>query len=352
VSQWEEVVINKSLGNEMKIHHIFLLIAAIFLVYINSLIEKVDITSSAGIGYVVGTFIGGFAFAGILVLISAGVYWLFKRKRMPNLNTTLWVLLVVLLVLGILGKPQLVGLISQSDKSSMSKAVENITQIASTLDDERFDSEGYLIESKTSISSETEASGTWGEIESFFRAYLEKERKLSNAYVRALDDLAWESLLDYERLRNDRDLAQSKLIVAQAKRAVALYSQRELNHINSLQPGVEQINFGSEKEREEFLNGFNKTYPQTKSNSIQVIQYEQDIVDITGQLISFLDQTQGSWQEEDGNLYFDSDENIAKYNTIFGDLELVIERQNSLILKMRLDQAKRTEKARNFFNNQ
>jgi hypothetical protein len=71
---------------------IFLVIAALVMAVVSGLLLKQNLSSPAGIGYVVGSTAATIGFAVILAAIPAGIYWLFKRKRMPGFNGTIWVL--------------------------------------------------------------------------------------------------------------------------------------------------------------------------------------------------------------------------------------------------------------------
>lgn len=230
--------------------------------------------------------------------------------------------------------------------TSAKVAMNNISDVILATDNEQFDKDGYLIEATTPINTQADTSGVWGEIETFYKSISEEQRKLNNAYVRALDAAGWETLFDFERLANDTDLEKSRQIVSQAGREVKLYERKAIAHNDSIQNRANEIKFGTVAENETFIKEFTKAFTQGRNEAMQSLQYEKDIVDLCGQLITFLYEKQGSWAVEDGQLYFDTDEQIASYNAIQSDLELTVERQNSLILQMRLNRLKRAERAR------
>ncbi len=82
---------------------IFLLVAAIVVATISAVILGLNIFSVAGAGYVVGTAVGAVGIAIILTFVPAGTYWLFKRKRMPGFNITIWILWGLIAVLSLIG---------------------------------------------------------------------------------------------------------------------------------------------------------------------------------------------------------------------------------------------------------
>ncbi|MFL0801188.1 MAG: hypothetical protein K6L80_12105 [Agarilytica sp.] len=82
---------------------IFLLAAALVVSAVSAIILGQSISSAAGIGFVIGMAAGTVGIAAILAFIPAGIYWLFKRKRMPGLNITIWVLWGLIAVLSLVG---------------------------------------------------------------------------------------------------------------------------------------------------------------------------------------------------------------------------------------------------------
>lgn len=80
-----------------------LLLVSILFGVISSMLLGVNITSSAGIGYVFGRGLGTVGLAVIIALIPAGIYWLFKRKQMPGLTITIWALWGLFAVLSLAG---------------------------------------------------------------------------------------------------------------------------------------------------------------------------------------------------------------------------------------------------------
>jgi hypothetical protein len=80
-----------------------LLLSALAFAVVSALALGVNISGSAGIGYLVGSALTTVGIAIIVSLIPAGIYWLIKRKRMPGLNITIWVLWVLIAVLSLVG---------------------------------------------------------------------------------------------------------------------------------------------------------------------------------------------------------------------------------------------------------
>lgn len=60
---------------------------------------KVDLKSFYGVGLTIGFWIFGAGFALCITLIPSGIYWFFKRKRMPGFSTILWISYIILATL-------------------------------------------------------------------------------------------------------------------------------------------------------------------------------------------------------------------------------------------------------------
>lgn len=80
-----------------------LLLAALAFAFVSGLVLGKNIFSSMGVGYVVGSALGAVGIAIIISLIPAGFFWLVKRKRMPYLDITIWVLWALVSVLSLVG---------------------------------------------------------------------------------------------------------------------------------------------------------------------------------------------------------------------------------------------------------
>lgn len=71
---------------------IFLLSAALITSAISAIVLGDGIFSFVGMGTVIGMAAAAVGLAIIIALIPAAIYWVFKRKRMPGLNITIWIL--------------------------------------------------------------------------------------------------------------------------------------------------------------------------------------------------------------------------------------------------------------------
>jgi len=81
----------------------FLVIAALLMAVVSGILLEQNLSSPAGMGYIVGSAAATIGFAVILAAIPAGIYWLFKRKRMPGINGTIWALWFIVSSLSLAG---------------------------------------------------------------------------------------------------------------------------------------------------------------------------------------------------------------------------------------------------------
>lgn len=80
-----------------------LLIASILVSAVSVIFLGVNVISPEGIVIVVARALGNVGLAVVVALIPAGIYWLFKRKRMPGLTVAIWVLWGLIAVLSLAG---------------------------------------------------------------------------------------------------------------------------------------------------------------------------------------------------------------------------------------------------------
>lgn len=69
---------------------VFLLIASFIAATISAILKGLTVYSLAVIGYIIGMALGIVGLSIVVSLIPAGVYWLFKRRRMPGLTLLIW----------------------------------------------------------------------------------------------------------------------------------------------------------------------------------------------------------------------------------------------------------------------
>lgn len=87
----------------MSKNYIFLVLAALAMAVISAMLAQQNLFSLDGMGYVVGSAAAAIGIAVVVAAIPAGVYWLVKRKRMPGLSATIWVLWFLVSSLGLFG---------------------------------------------------------------------------------------------------------------------------------------------------------------------------------------------------------------------------------------------------------
>ena len=78
---------------------IFLLLASVVVSTVPVIISR----EAGSIGVILGSASATVGIAIILSFIPAVVYWLFKRKRMPGLNITIWLLWGVFAAINLVG---------------------------------------------------------------------------------------------------------------------------------------------------------------------------------------------------------------------------------------------------------
>lgn len=80
-----------------------LFIASITLSVVSAVLSGFNPASPEGLGFITGGVLGPVMAAVILASIPAGIYWLFKRKRMPGFMIVIWAIWGIIVLLGILG---------------------------------------------------------------------------------------------------------------------------------------------------------------------------------------------------------------------------------------------------------
>jgi hypothetical protein len=159
-----------------------------------------------------------------------------------------------------------------------------------------------------------------GETEVILKSYFTEANALQTTYATELDKIGWGSILDINRLKNDRNLAESKKIVQQAleilneseRKAKALIDKQKANTRNlNIPPEVKQ----------DMLRGIDRGM----EDSQQSFQRESDSIILVQSIIGLLDSTK--WVADGDQLRFANDEDVAKFNSMLERLRAIAAEQ-------------------------
>jgi hypothetical protein len=173
------------------------------------------------------------------------------------------------------------------------------------------------------------ASGEVGEMERFGRVFLARMAELRNDYLRQLDAIGWDGILDAQRIAADKDLAQSRQIVAKARTLVASYREKALATIESARADIDKLSI-SEDARRGFRKGFENSLETSRGRLVEQLSLEAGIVDEVGKLFDLLAAKRSAWTARGGKIVFSDPAALASFNGHLAEMQKMSARQGAL----------------------
>ena len=87
----------------MWLNSIILFVVSVVVAILEAFILKVDLKSSYGVGITIGLWLFGAVPASLITSVPSGIYYYFKRKRMPGLYAILYLSWIIFATMGFIG---------------------------------------------------------------------------------------------------------------------------------------------------------------------------------------------------------------------------------------------------------
>ena len=173
------------------------------------------------------------------------------------------------------------------------------------------------------------AQGEVGEMERFGRTFMSRMAEQRNEYLRQLDAIGWEKVLDVQRIAGDKTLAQSKTMVSKARPIVASYKDKALATIESARADIDKLPI-SESRKAGFRKGFEKSLETSRGRLLEQLDLEARIVEEVGKLFDLLSAKAGAWAIRDGHLVFSEQATLSSFNSHIAEIQKMAARQEAL----------------------
>ncbi|CAN0502275.1 unnamed protein product, partial [Discosporangium mesarthrocarpum] len=166
-------------------------------------------------------------------------------------------------------------------------------------------------------------------MEASLNDYLNQVVANGNNYLTELDAIGYNSLVDSERIRNDAGLAESRFIIERAEAIVDKYEQLNEQAAYDFRDSVAG-QFVSAADRESFRASFDEKLEPNLERARQSWNLERDLLTKAYELVSFLAISESSWTKEDDQYLFETDKNLAIFNQIFDEIDVMSAQQDAL----------------------
>ena len=173
------------------------------------------------------------------------------------------------------------------------------------------------------------AGGEVGEMERFGRTFLSRMAELRNDYLRQLDSIGWDGILDAKRIAADKGLVQSRQMVGKARALVASYKDKALATIESARADIDKLPI-SDEARRGFRKGFEKSLETSRGRLVEQLTLEAGIVDEVGKLFDLLAAKSGTWAVRGGKVVFTDQATLSGFNAHLAEMQKLSARQGAL----------------------
>jgi hypothetical protein len=156
--------------------------------------------------------------------------------------------------------------------------------------------------------------GDLGEEERFAKTFINNMASLRNDSLHELKAIGWYNLSDVERIGRDKNLAESKMIIQQAKSIINKYRANTQTLFENERKEIGTLNV-SKDSKQKILAAFDSGMGKTRSQVDSIWDLEAESVAEFENIFTFLSKRKGAWKVRDGNLLFENDRDLKEFNS-------------------------------------
>lgn len=274
-----------------------------------------------GMSYLSGQF---------LVLAAAGAalfYGLFMRKHGGKFYLAVLAALFAAMYAG--GS---IGVDKQKQQAAiaMASTQEEMQRLTTAIQKANANKDGgmqsHVLEA--SPSTAPKAKGEYGEMERFMRDFMNSGVAFKNAYLHELQAIGWDTMMSAKRLQADRDMAESKSILAKARATISKFEGDTDNFFAKGKASIDKLAI-SEDVKTGMRAGFEKGMVDTKKQIMQNWAMEREALQEVENMLNLLADKK-KWTVENEQLMFRKQADLDKFNTYNKSLEKIGQRQVEL----------------------
>lgn len=226
-----------------------------------------------------------------------------------------------------------------------SAAMQVITEIQNSFNVTQSASDPQGLQQNTDVRVNTpKAKGELGEIERFMKTHTNSNATLNKNYALELEAIGFGKLLDMDRLMQDKNLVESKIIIQKAHQIVSKYRSKIFVLLDDFRMEIGNLNV-SDNVKQEMANGFDKSMAISRPQLSELWDLEAKSISESENIISLLARKKGSWVAQNGQILFSSESDLNSYNSYVATLQ-------ALATKSEAIHKQRNEYVNNILNSQ
>ena len=221
-------------------------------------------------------------------------------------------------------------LLSYSQRENTERqAAGEIKKAFSSLTESAFDAQGrpQRIEEKLDVNPKTK--GAVGEVERFMKSFINKATSQRNDYLLELSAIGWDKILDAERIKQDKGLIESEVIIEKGKDIVRKYRAKSYALLENSRRDISNLNVSAGVKRE-MENGFDRGMANSRSQFDAQWDLEAKILSEFENIFALLNSRKGAWVIENGKILFTSGSNLKEFNSYLALIQGAVDKQEAI----------------------
>ena len=245
------------------------------------------------------------------LLASAVFYSLFKQRRGAKYFVPAFLCLyLAMLAGGNLGAEKQ----RKQGKIAMAATQEEMQKLTKAIEKANNNNDGNVLSSVVDAKMDTtqKASGDFGEMEKFMKTFINSALTMKNNYVRELDAIGWGKVLDFQRIKNDAGMAESKAIIEKAKATVSSYIQKTDALFVEGNASIDKLNL-SDGQKQDMRTGFNRGAVKSREQIMANWEWERQIIGEVEGMLNLL-ANKKRWKLDNGQVMFYNQSDLDQFN--------------------------------------
>ena len=225
------------------------------------------------------------------------------------------------------------GLIGYSQQKR--EAIQVLSEVQSYLStiNAPTDSQGLPKHIEERVDTTPKARGELGEMERHLKTCLNQAAAEQNEYLLELEAIGWGRILDPERVKQDKALIESTVILKQAKGIVKKHRAKVYVLREETRKEIGRLNV-SESFKREMLGSFDKAMDKSKRQLDAHWDLEEKILTTFESIVAFLSARVGAWVVSEGQIHFYREEDTNRYNAFLASVQDAVRQQEAIRKQM------------------
>jgi hypothetical protein len=271
---------------------------------------------TSNIAYLIGFYLP------IALIIWVIFYFVALKKRGSKI-----VSLSFLVIYGSLIASGFLAVLHQ--KKEAEKALTEIQHTYSKVIESSTDSEGFPQRIEKRIDTIPKSTGEFKEIERYMKEYMDQIVALRNDYLLELNAIGWESILDPNRIHNDKNFTESKVILKRVKEIIRKYRMHTNDLLQETKDKIDLLNI-SASFKKSMLEGFERGMVKSKQQIDAVWNLEEEVASEVENIVNLLDVRKGTWIVQGGQILFYNDHDLHKFNSYIASIQRTVNEQQEI----------------------